>query len=92
MGLFLVLGVQRIPGEDPKLPSFHTLGDGGLTTLYQLYIHILIRHCLMLRKKLACKLLAILEFNGFPAWQEAFFLTPGPLGSRGPELELTLGL
>lgn len=46
----------------------------------------------MLRKELACKLLVILEFNGFPAWQEARFLTPGPLGSRGLKLELTLGL
>lgn len=38
MGLFLVLEVQRKPGDYPKLPGFHTLGDGGLTTLYQLYI------------------------------------------------------
>lgn len=67
------------------MASFHTLSDRGLTTLFQLAV----RHRLMLMKGLACALLAILEFNGFPACREAYFLTPGPLGSG--ELE-TLGL
>lgn len=50
-----------------------------------------VRHCLMLMKELEGTLLVSLEFNGFPAWQEAYSLTPSPFGGGELELKLTWG-
>lgn len=95
--MFSVLEVQDtwevtqshpLPTSLGRVGIFHTLSYGGLTTLYQLAV----RHCLVLMEELACTLLVILECNGFPTWQRAYSLAPGPLGSGELELDLELTL
>lgn len=67
-------------------PVFTSSAVGGLTTLYQLAV----RHSLVLVKELACTVLVSLGLSGFPAWQEVYALTPGPLRSWSWVAELLI--
>lgn len=69
-------------------PAFIPACNGGLLTVN----YKAVRHCLMLMKELEGTLLVSLEFNGFPAWQEAYSLTPSPFGGGGVRAEIDLGL